>query len=296
MKNIIVYLFACTIFSGLNTIAFSQTSVQFNAASVPLSPFKIKKAKAKGIELRPKPGESLSGFLYIPEGSGKFPAIIMSHDCRGIQQYQKDWAEFLKDAGYLVLIIDSYTPRGRKDICAELNTLGFGSLIGGRSYDIFGGLNYLVNLPNVKANKIALIGWDPTDTLTMVSSDSSQIQAEGTFSSAVSFYTDCKITSSGKFSVPVLILIGENDDWWSNVQKCQDMAESGMATGSIIDFVVLPKAQYAFDDEQYAVSTWREDVYNPNKNPTNGATFHFDKQATITARESITKFLKKHLM
>ena len=40
--------------------------VRFNSASIPPTPFKIKQAKAKGIELKPKPGIALVGKLSKP--------------------------------------------------------------------------------------------------------------------------------------------------------------------------------------------------------------------------------------
>jgi dienelactone hydrolase len=51
-------------------------------------------------------------FLYIPEGKGPFPAILLLHASTGIDPVNHDWARLLKNHGYVVYLIDSFKPRG----------------------------------------------------------------------------------------------------------------------------------------------------------------------------------------
>lgn len=60
----------------------------------------------------------LRGQLFRPAGEGRFPAVVMLHDCRGIRPYQVGWADELAGWGYVVLIVDSFMTRYEADVCA----------------------------------------------------------------------------------------------------------------------------------------------------------------------------------
>src|SRR5215472_15448022 len=61
-------------------------------------------------------GERLPALLYRPDGPGPFPAVVIAHDCSGVGPRSSGmpgrWAEELVRLGYVVLIPDSFTPRG----------------------------------------------------------------------------------------------------------------------------------------------------------------------------------------
>ena len=98
-------------------IALASEQVHFNSASVPPSPFKIKQAKAKGIDLKPKLGVEITGKLSKPEGAGSFPTVVLLHSCFGIRPYQDRWATKLAKWGYVALQVDSFSSNahaGRK--------------------------------------------------------------------------------------------------------------------------------------------------------------------------------------
>lgn len=54
-----------------------------------------------------------------------------------------NWAEFLREQGYVVLLVDSFSPRGLDKICTKRTKLNFAET---RSYDAYGGLIYLQSL------------------------------------------------------------------------------------------------------------------------------------------------------
>jgi hypothetical protein len=75
-------LLVCVAFSSAH--ATEGDVVYFESAVYPLSAFKLRQAKQKGIELELKRELVLSGRLSIPGGVGPFPAVVLSHGCDGI--------------------------------------------------------------------------------------------------------------------------------------------------------------------------------------------------------------------
>ncbi|QXJ29418.1 Hydrolase, alpha/beta fold family [Saccharolobus shibatae B12] len=53
-------------------------------------------------------GVKLKGWLYLPEGSEKFPAIVMAHGFSAVKEmYLDNFAEVLAKAGFVVLVYDN---------------------------------------------------------------------------------------------------------------------------------------------------------------------------------------------
>src|SRR5215469_2388690 len=71
-----------------------------------------------------RPSTVLDGYLSRPAGEGQHPAIIFLHGCGGllmgwkIEPGESDWAGELTRRGYAVLMVDSFAPRGRREMCA----------------------------------------------------------------------------------------------------------------------------------------------------------------------------------
>jgi hypothetical protein len=128
--------------------------VELESATTPPTPFALKRAKAKGIELKQEPGTPLRGLLVCPEGEGPFPAVVLLHGCDSIQPFQEQWAKDLASWGYVALLVDSHGPRGIGDDCAR-----WPPTAGTRSDDAFGTLAYLRGLTFVDAARVGVVGW-----------------------------------------------------------------------------------------------------------------------------------------
>lgn len=61
----------------------------------------------------------LSGQLYRPDGPGAFPAVVALHRCGGIQPVHHRWAHTLQQWGCVVLLVDSFSPRGTTNMCGS---------------------------------------------------------------------------------------------------------------------------------------------------------------------------------
>jgi dienelactone hydrolase len=75
----------------------------------------------------------ITGYLYKPTGSGPFAAVVSMPGCDGVLGESDDilgkkgeihplygqWGEILSRAGYIVLLVDSYQPRGQGSQCGN---------------------------------------------------------------------------------------------------------------------------------------------------------------------------------
>ena len=61
----------------------------------------------------------LAGLLSKPAGQGPFPAVVLLHQCNGLDDVVGPlWEKRLVGWGYVVLRIDSLAPRYLKNVCA----------------------------------------------------------------------------------------------------------------------------------------------------------------------------------
>ena len=155
----------------------------------------------------------LTGILSVPDGRGPFPAVVMLCGCGGLRdendaKHQKTWADRLLGWGYVSLRVDSFGPRGYNGICE--NTGIVSNIL--RMYDAFSAKAYLSKLKYVDPQKIAVIGWSHGGWAVMAIVDG-MYRDEDTnpFQAAIAFYPYCQ--SLEIFDTPLLILIGEKDDW-----------------------------------------------------------------------------------
>ena len=87
----------------------------------------------------------LTGWLARPAGTGPFPVVIGLHGCAGlyarsgeINARESDWSGRLTAAGYAVLLVDSFGPRGIKALCNDRER----SLTpAGRAHDAFAAID-----------------------------------------------------------------------------------------------------------------------------------------------------------
>jgi dienelactone hydrolase len=74
----------------------------------------------------PGEGVELAAIVYVPAGNGPFPAVVLMHGCSGMwagtgrpTPSYAFWAEHLQSRGFIALLVDSFGPRGEKEICTQ---------------------------------------------------------------------------------------------------------------------------------------------------------------------------------
>ena len=101
------------------------------------------------------------------------------------------------------------------------------------------------------------------------------------FQSVVAFYPWC--TPVGKIGIPLLILIGDADDW-TPAPRCQNFAAEQQLVGDPVDIVVYPNATHSFDGTEIGDGTTEY-----------GHFLRYDAEATTNAVERVKEFFAKHL-
>jgi len=99
-----------------DSIFMEAEVVEFESASYTYtpSPFKVRLAEKQGVpvEIKTEPSVSLTGYLAKPAGEEPRAAIVLLHTCAGLSKHEEMWSKRLVSWGYVVLSVDSFSPRG----------------------------------------------------------------------------------------------------------------------------------------------------------------------------------------
>lgn len=190
--------------------------------------------------------------VYRPDGEGPFPAVIVLHGCLGVRSKDSRWAQRLRDAGYVAVVVDSMTGRGmttRDDlvrVCRGLTLWG-----ATRAADVGASLAHVRTLPFVDPSRVAVVGfshgaWAALDFLSAASED----DVHG-LRAVIGFYPYCGVASRARWfgwdvTVPTLLLLAGQDAVVSPAQ-CQGLAERLSADGRPVTVATYPEARHSFD-------------------------------------------------
>ena len=208
-------------------------------------------------------GINLKGWLFKPEGQGPYPAVVLMPGCMGayahgdaqeIDSTYLEWSERLVDAGYVALLVDSFTPRNAlKNQCGN-GTTGI-SEVSDRPYDAYAGLTYLASQEFVADNRIGLMGWSHGGSAVMVAMDESKFVNDSSFRAAVAFYPGCGLSkafggaqqSSWKPYAPFVILQGSADAVADPTACMNRVILAGQLGAASVTINLFENAQHRFD-------------------------------------------------
>ena len=189
-------------------------------------------------------GPEISGWLYRPAGPGPFPGIVLAHPCSGVGENTTVWGKLLSSWGYVVVAPDSFGPRGEKKTC------GRGNVVSGnmRVADVAGPLDFLNAQPFVRRGDIGLVGHSHGGwTAVRAVQKSFDLAARG-LRAAVAYYPSCTARFDRDVALPLLILIGDRDDW-TLADNCRRLQSAGFMRPALVDVVYYPNAYHAFDSK-----------------------------------------------
>lgn len=246
----------------------------------------------------PGPGLELAGRLYRPAGPGPFPAIVMLHGCSGLWAKSGEptrsyafWAEHFRDKGYLALLVDSFGPRGEKEICTQQKRKV--SPATDRPRDAHAALRWLAARKDVDPDRIHVMGWSngAMTVLHALRPDAPGATADHRFRSGVAFYPGCASLARSDYrpTAPLLIQAGAADDW-TPAPPCEDLA--ARAPAGLVEIDVYPGAHHSFDRLGLGVRE-RPDVRNPNRPGGRGATVGANPGAREKAIARTTVWIAK---
>jgi len=96
--------------------------------------------------------------LYLPQGKGPFPALVVVHEWWGLNEWVKQQASNLAHQGYAALAIDLY--RGKVATTAdEAHEIMRGVPEDRANRDLLAATAYLRTLTTVDAKRMGSIGW-----------------------------------------------------------------------------------------------------------------------------------------
>ncbi|HMH48613.1 MAG TPA: dienelactone hydrolase family protein [Candidatus Acidoferrum sp.] len=236
-----------------------------------------------------------------PDGPGPFPAVVIVHDCSGLGPRSSGapgrWAKELVARGYVVVMPDSFTPRGHPDgVCttpvAQRRT---DVTPAQRARDAHEALAYVRGLPDVDGKRVGIMGGSHGGTTTlnamMAPDDAGAGDKRGGFAAGVALYPRC-VADVYRPVAPVLILIGEKDDW-TPAEPCRKLADASRAAGQPVTIKIYPGAHHSFDSarpERYVATR-----INPNAPGGRGATTGGDPAAWADSIREVAAFFDRHL-
>jgi len=238
--------FGNTTFSA-DLIYVDAEVVKFESVSYTYSPspFKIRQAKNLGVplEISIEPSVPLFGYLARPASEEPQPAIVLLHTCNGISEHEEMWSKRLVDWGYVVLSVDSFTPRGVEYVCDGR----VGNYVGpwARALDAYGAKKYLSTRSFVDSARIAVLGMSHggMTVLETIKQSTSEGLAMKPFQAAIALYPLCSTPES--INTPTLILAGDKDSW-TPVKLCEQYVDK-LQPQHEITLKVFAGAYHAFD-------------------------------------------------
>lgn len=168
-------------------------------------------------------GVSLDAALVLPEGTAKTPSVVALHGCGGMfPARDAQWAAGLVKAGHIVLLPDSFGSRGLGSQCGvkerEVTPNGL------RREDAIDAAQWLVQRPGTPSGGVALLGWSNGGATVLATARTAPDLPSGLFRRFAAFYPGCSEDgdTSWKPAAPVMILVGESDDW-TPAAPCHDL-------------------------------------------------------------------------
>jgi dienelactone hydrolase len=258
--------------------------------------------------------EQIPATAFKPDGPGSFPGVVILHDCSGLGPNSSGapgrWARELVQRGYFVLLPDSFTTRGHAGgVCTNASPSRTEVGPYRRVCDAYAALDYIRTLPCVDGRRVGLMGGSHGGSTTLASmvapeSDMEPLARErrAGFAAAVALYPGCaarlgswRADLSGLYKsvAPLLILIGEKDDW-TPVEPCRRLTETAQAAGYPVAIKVYPGAYHSFDSNnpvRYVAAR-----VNANSRSGRGATTGGNPDAWADSISEVAAFFGRHLM
>jgi dienelactone hydrolase len=257
-------------------------------------------------------------YFAKPAGNGTFPAVVILHDCSGLGPGSSGapwrWASELTRWGYVSIWPDSFVSRGRpRGVCTDTSTPRITREQ--RADDAYEALTYLQSLPYVDRRRVAVMGGShggASTLATIVDAPVNAARRNRGFAAAIALYPQCgrnyggwsverkiqrgkaTFAYAGAFKplAPLLILIGELDDW-TPAEPCRQLAAAARAAGYPVTIKVYPGAHHAFDS--VAPVRHREDRINVHSPTGRGATTGGHAETWADAISEVERFLAQHV-
>ena len=199
--------------------------------------------------------DTVQGVLYMPEGKGPFPGLIVIHEWWGLNDWVKEQASRLADQGYVALAIDLY--RGKVATTPEeAHELSRGVPDDRAVEDLGAAVAFLKSLPDVKKSRIGAIGW------CMGGGYALDVAFEDpTLAADVINYGHLATTETSlrKIHAPILGIFGGKDQGIP-IADVKKFEQNLKAMGKPVEIHIYPDAGHAFENPNNAHGYRAEDA------------------------------------
>nr|WP_295082613.1 dienelactone hydrolase family protein [uncultured Roseateles sp.] len=274
------------------------------------------KVQVPSLDLRAGQAIPLLGHWFPAAGtsSSRAPAIVLLHGCGGayghggvLSERMQDYSKTLNEQGWHVLVLDSLTPRGERELCTQ--RIGSRAItMTERRRDTLGALQWLAARPDVDGKRLALLGWSNGGSTVLASTNLNHAEVKAAAlrpRAAVAFYPGCEADLKRGYapSAPLLMLTGAADDWTA-AAPCEALAQQAQVKSSGASsekndavaikpqFIAYPGAFHGFDAK--APVRVRADVPNGVK-PGAGVHVGGQPEAFAQSRTAMLSFLREQL-
>ena len=188
-------------------------------------------------------GVGVTGYLSTPQGKGKFPAVVVIHENRGLNDHTRDVARRFAAEGFTALAPDLLSRKGGTAAMASpdkareaLSQLAAEDAI----KDLSAGLGYLDRHAKVKSGRLGSVGfcWGGARSF-MLAAEEPRLRA------AVVFYGSAPpVDKLAQVRCPVLGLYGEQDERITS--RVPEVAEALKKGGKRFEYKIYTGAGHAF--------------------------------------------------
>jgi dienelactone hydrolase len=228
-----------------------------------------------------QPDRPYDATLTLPDGTGRFPVVILLHGCGGEGPAQQFWINRLTGWGYAVLRLDSFSARGLSSVCAP-NLQPLATAVD-RSGDVLSAALWLRTQPQIDGARIGVLGESHGGgTAATVTRREYEQLYPGLLKASVDYYGPCRDPKQHG-TVPLLALAGDADTWGFPARTCQAFA-AALQPDQPMQVEIYPGAVHDFE-----VPTAIRLNYNQ------GHPLQFDPSAANDSYAKVKAFLARYL-
>jgi dienelactone hydrolase len=193
----------------------------------------------------------LTAQLFRPTaGTVTVPAVAIFHGCGGPGQNTARMAGLLASWGYAALVVDSFSPRGLKDVCGR--NWPTQADAEARAHDIDAALAWLGKQSFVDPKRLAYMGYSYGGGVALLRALSPRLDSASPPSARATIlvYPDCALADAlGPKLVarqPTLFAMGALDDW-TPVAQCKALIDRVVQGREQIEARIYEGAHHSFD-------------------------------------------------
>jgi len=198
---------------------------------------------------------TIFGVLRLPEGTGRAPAVVITHGCSGPTGAETYWAGSLRQSGIATFVVNSFAGRSISRVCSGPQTISAASIL----TDVYRAHGLLAAHPRIDPSRIALMGFSFGGRTALWASQLRFQQRYGPgpqrFAAHLAFYpTSCHMRLADEERVsdaPIRIFHGAADDA-TYIGPCREYVARLRNAGRDVALFEYAGAQHWFDNADLA--------------------------------------------